>query len=139
MLAIAESVRTRGLKLTITTDGTIVSFEPFLRALGLADLFLVRVTHEDVSRGKPAPDLFLLALDRLGVTAEEASVYEDSDEGLQAALAAGIDALDVHPLVGPERLANQLGIFVFLHSHEQRRVISPLLRPQVVLALDAIC
>ena len=43
-----------------------------------------------VAAKKPAPDIYLLALDRLGVSAEEAVVVEDSSNGLRASLAAGI-------------------------------------------------
>ena len=45
--------------------------------------------------GKPAPDLFLLAAERLGVTPADCIVYEDGDPGLEAARRAGMRAVDV--------------------------------------------
>ncbi|MDD3180041.1 MAG: HAD-IA family hydrolase [Opitutaceae bacterium] len=60
---------------------------------GLASLFRVVVTPEDVARGKPAPDMFLLAARRLGVAPERCLVLEDAEPGVQAARAAGMTVL----------------------------------------------
>lgn len=68
-----------------------------LAALGISDCFLTVCTAEDVERGKPEPDLFLLAAGRLGVPAEECVVFEDSDLGLLAANRAGMQAVDIRP------------------------------------------
>jgi beta-phosphoglucomutase-like phosphatase (HAD superfamily) len=54
-------------------------------------------SFEDVTRGKPAPDLFLHAAKTLGVAAEQAVVVEDSLTGIQAALAAGMRPLAYCP------------------------------------------
>ncbi|MEV4872808.1 HAD-IA family hydrolase [Streptomyces syringium] len=70
---------------------------PRLSATGLEGLFDVVVTREDVARGKPAPDLFTEAARRLGVRPARCLVVEDADEGLAAARAAGMDAVDVRP------------------------------------------
>jgi HAD superfamily hydrolase (TIGR01509 family) len=55
----------------------------------LAEQFPVLVTGDDISRGKPAPDIFLLAAAQLGVKPEDCLVLEDSWPGVQAAQAAG--------------------------------------------------
>jgi HAD superfamily hydrolase (TIGR01509 family) len=66
-----------------------------LELSGLAPLFnrddyhLV-VTPEDVVHGKPAPDLFLLAAQRMGVPAAQCLVFEDAEPGMRAAEAAGM-------------------------------------------------
>lgn len=62
-----------------------------LRRLAAAGLPVpsVLVTAEDVERGKPAPDCFLLAADRLGQRIEDCLVFEDAPAGIQAAEAAG--------------------------------------------------
>ncbi len=59
------------------------------------------VTIEDVDRGKPAPDLYLMALRRLGVEPAECVAYEDTDEGIAAATAADIRCIDVRPILSP--------------------------------------
>ena len=50
-------------------------------------------------RGKPEPDLFLLAAERMGVTPQGCVVFEDSDLGLEAARRAGMVGVDVRPWV----------------------------------------
>jgi beta-phosphoglucomutase family hydrolase len=61
-----------------------------LQITGLAPLFKVVVTPEDVEHGKPAPDMFLLAAQKMGVPAEKCLVFEDAEPGMRAAEAAGM-------------------------------------------------
>jgi beta-phosphoglucomutase family hydrolase len=61
-----------------------------LNLQGLASLFPVVVTANDVENGKPAPDTFLLAAQKMGVPAVQCLVFEDADLGIQAAEAAGM-------------------------------------------------
>lgn len=68
-----------------------------IHALGLTEQFQAVCTAEDVARGKPEPDLFLLAARRLDVPPEECVVFEDSDLGLEAARRAGMQAVDIRP------------------------------------------
>ena len=69
-----------------------------LDIVGLRPLFDVIVTAEDVTHGKPAPDVFLLAAERLGVSPTDCIVYEDGDPGIVAAHAAGMRVIDVRVL-----------------------------------------
>ncbi len=68
--------------------------KPIVRATlertGLADLFPIVVTPEDVVHGKPAPDMFLLAAAKMGVPAPTCLVFEDAEPGIRAAEAAGM-------------------------------------------------
>lgn len=82
----------------LTTGGGASTVFPTADALHLRQYFDAEVTRDHVSRGKPAPDIFQRAAELLGVHATECLVYEDSDEGLEAAAAAGMDAIDVRPL-----------------------------------------
>ena len=61
-----------------------------LELMGLKALFPVVVTPEDVTHGKPAPDMFLLAARRMGVAPEKCLVFEDAEPGIRAAEAAGM-------------------------------------------------
>ncbi|MEU8759646.1 HAD family phosphatase [Streptomyces sp. NPDC048659] len=79
----------------------VVSSSPYawvaghLGRLGLRDRFAFLVTGDDTDRHKPAPDLYLLALDRAGLAAAEALAVEDSPTGVRAALAAGLRCVAV--------------------------------------------
>jgi HAD superfamily hydrolase (TIGR01509 family) len=66
-------------------------------------LFEAIVTSEDVTRQKPAPDIFLEAARRIGVLPEHCRAYEDTDIGLQAIRSAGMDAIDVRALIALKR------------------------------------
>lgn len=64
-----------------------------LTATGLISLFQTIITPRDVKRGKPAPDMFLLAAERMGVAPGDCLVFEDGKSGMDAAAAAGMEAV----------------------------------------------
>jgi HAD superfamily hydrolase (TIGR01509 family) len=68
-----------------------------LEATGLRGLFEIVITPADVApgRGKPAPDIFLRAAERMGVAPERCLVFEDAEPGIQGALAAGMKVVRV--------------------------------------------
>ena len=66
-----------------------------LTALNLLSKFQTLVCAEDYQNGKPAPDAFLLAAERLGVPPADCLVFEDTDLGIQAATAAGMASVRV--------------------------------------------
>jgi HAD superfamily hydrolase (TIGR01509 family) len=61
-----------------------------LQTAGLADSFAATVSGEEVAHGKPAPDVYLAAADKLGVEPARAAAVEDSTNGLRSAAAAGM-------------------------------------------------
>ena len=81
----------------IATGGMPDIALPALDAAGLRELFPVVITPLDVApgRGKPEPDMFLLAAERMGVAAAQCLVFEDAEPGLRAAKAAGMQAVHV--------------------------------------------
>lgn len=83
--------------IAIATGGTPDVALPSLEATGLTGLFEIIITPHDVGpgRGKPAPDMFLLAAERMGVAPRECVVFEDAEPGVQAALAAGMAVVRV--------------------------------------------
>jgi HAD superfamily hydrolase (TIGR01493 family) len=98
--AIARAYRGR-LPMAVASGGEASVLRASLGATGLASLFDAVVSIDDVGAGKPDPALFLEAARRLGVSPAECQVYEDSDEGLEAARRAGIPAHDIRPFHTP--------------------------------------
>ena len=94
IVEIARAHRGR-LPMAVASGGSRRVIEEVLRHLGLRDWFAAVVTNEDVAHQKPAPDIFLEAARRLGVPPECCRAYEDTDLGMQAIRAAGMDAVDV--------------------------------------------
>lgn len=91
-----REARNSGLKLAIVTNASLKTLQPVLKyCMGpeLAAEIDVIASGEEVAHKKPAPDLYRLALRRLGVAADECVALEDSEMGLEAAAAAGIPAV----------------------------------------------
>ena len=82
-------------RLALASSGSRPGITTMLDRLGWSDVFEVIVTGEDVDHGKPAPDPFLLAADKLGVPPAECVAFEDTDDGVASATAAGMLVLDV--------------------------------------------
>lgn len=79
-----------GFRLAIGSSGPPANVELAIDRLGAQDLFAATVTGRDVTRGKPDPQVFLLAAERLGVPAARCAVVEDAPVGIAAANAAGM-------------------------------------------------
>jgi len=79
--------------------------EPVLNASGLRDLFALVLSQDDVIRGKPDPQPYLLAAERLGLSPDELLVFEDTDVGVASAKAAGAQVVGLTRTLGAERMA----------------------------------
>jgi len=79
------------LPMAVVTGGFRDVVIPSLDAVGITDLFDVIVCADDVVHSKPAPDVYLRAMELLSVAPDECVVYEDSDIGMASARAAGVD------------------------------------------------
>lgn len=87
------------LPMAVASGGTRPVIERVLRHLKIRHLFQTVVTSEDVRKQKPAPDIFLEAARRLGVAPPFCRGYEDTDLGMQAIRAAGMEAVDVREML----------------------------------------
>lgn len=85
--------REHGLRLALATSNMREHVDLSLTETALAGLFDAEATGDEVARGKPEPDIFLLAAERLGVAPAGCVVLEDSPAGIMAAKAAGMRAL----------------------------------------------
>lgn len=85
--------------MAVASGGSKHIIEQVLQHLGIRHLFDTVVTNEDVKNQKPAPDIFLEAARRIGVPPQFCRAYEDTDLGMQAIRAAGMEAVDVRHLL----------------------------------------
>ncbi len=98
VVAIARAERGRR-RLAVASGNVTEIVMRTLRGAHIEDLFEVVVGADQVARGKPAPDVFLRAAERIGVPPHACLVYEDGDLGIEAARAAGMRWVDVRPLI----------------------------------------
>jgi beta-phosphoglucomutase len=95
MLELIRALHARGVKLAIATAAERSNAEWTLAQLNVREFFDAVVVDQDVARGKPAPDIYLQALQRLQTDAAHCAVMEDSATGVRAAKAAGLRVLAV--------------------------------------------
>ena len=88
--ACVASAKQHGLKLAVASSSTHEWVTGNLQKFGLLEQFDAVCTRDDVGNVKPDPALYLLALDRLDVSADTAIAFEDSPNGILAAKRAGI-------------------------------------------------
>src|SRR5439155_8330745 len=81
--------------LAIASSSNRPLIDLFLESTGTAELFRAAVSSEEVSRGKPAPDVYLEAARRLGVEPGRCSAIEDSENGICSAVAAGMRVIAI--------------------------------------------
>lgn len=91
--------RERGVKMAVASSSTREVVGHNLGSSGIRPYFDAVVTGEDVTNGKPAPDIFLRAAERLGLPPSDCAVFEDALTGIRAAHAAGC-----RPVMIPDRL-----------------------------------
>ncbi|EPX81097.1 HAD family hydrolase [Litoreibacter arenae] len=91
VLGMLDALAERGVAIAIATGGSIQRMTQALAVSGLSARFEGRAfSANQVARGKPAPDLFLFAADRLGVAPTDCAVLEDSPHGVAGGVAAGM-------------------------------------------------
>lgn len=94
-VSLARRLHEGGVPLAIASSSTPETIDAELDALGLGDLFPVRVSGEHVARSKPAPDVYTRTAERLGVPPQSCVAIEDSPVGVRAAKAAGMTCVAV--------------------------------------------
>lgn len=98
----------RGIKLALASSSPRDCIEWNLGSTGLKHYFDAIVSGADVSRGKPNPDIFLLAASKLGLAPEDCAVFEDAFTGIQAAVKAGCRAVMIPDRRQPDESIRQV-------------------------------
>jgi len=90
-----RALHAEGYRLAVGSSGPRANIELVLNAMGALDHFSAMVCAEDVSRGKPDPQVFSLACERLNLPPNRCVVIEDAPAGVQAAKSAGAKAIAI--------------------------------------------
>ncbi|EPN8460623.1 HAD family hydrolase [Vibrio cidicii] len=104
-----EHLNASGKQCAVVSSAATWMVDNILSALELRDAFQVVITQEHVTKHKPDPEAFHLALSKLGVTPEQALIFEDSNAGVLAGQASGCDVVAVrHAFNGKNDLSGAL-------------------------------
>ncbi len=107
-----QDLSEQGIPLAVATSTRGERARTKLARSGIDGYFAQVVTSSDVIHAKPAPDLYLLAAQRLGMPPEQCIALEDSEFGVRAASAAGMRVIQVPDLVSPTDLTRSLATVV---------------------------
>ncbi|MCD6253721.1 MAG: haloacid dehalogenase [Thermotogae bacterium] len=114
ILELIRELKSHGFTLCVATSTRRAMAEDRLRSSSLLDYMDYVVCGDEIERGKPDPEIFLEALARSSCRAEETVVFEDSPNGVRAAVNAGIEVYGIlHDFNDPEELLNLGAIKVF--------------------------
>ena len=91
----------KGIRLAVASSSYPEQIESNLKLAGMREYFDAVVSGKEVKHGKPAPDIFLLAAERIHCTPEICYVFEDSENGIRAGKAAGGIAIMIPDVLAP--------------------------------------
>jgi beta-phosphoglucomutase len=122
---VREAVRyaAERVPVAIVSGAMRAEIEPVAAAAGLAPLFRGIVAADDVVHGKPDPEGYLKALPLLGAEPADVLAFEDTEAGIESALAAGLRVIAVRGTLDPHRLAAAEEIVDGLDVDLMRRVL----------------
>lgn len=110
-----DVLHTRGYPLAIASSSPLWQIDAVIERLSIGGMFSAVASGQEVARGKPAPDVYLLAAERLGIAPARCVALEDSGPGTTAAKAAGMYAIVVpsaetagHSFAGADRVLPSL-------------------------------
>ena len=95
LFVLLDRLKEAGIPLAVATSSQRAYAEGLLQSHGLRGRFTFILASEDVTKGKPDPEIYLAAVGRFGISPESVLVLEDSPPGIQAAKDAGAFAVGV--------------------------------------------
>lgn len=112
VVALLDSLAAAGIRCSVGSSTPRANIDAIMEVIGLGEQFQAITAAEDVTAGKPDPQVFLKAAQKVGASPENSVVFEDAHVGIQAGLAAGMKVIAVattHPIgsLGEAHLAVQ--------------------------------
>ena len=93
--ALMAALSAAGIPMALASSSRLIEIDAIVAALGLGDMLAAIASGEEVRHPKPAPDVYLLAMRRLGLAPAGLVAIEDSASGVAAAVAAGLACVAV--------------------------------------------
>jgi beta-phosphoglucomutase len=104
-IELLDRLSAKGVAVAVATSAPAKNVEHTLRESGLQARFPVVARGDEVVNGKPFPDVFLKAAEKLGVPPEQCLAFEDAPIGVEAAIRAGMRCIAVSSTFTPEQFA----------------------------------
>jgi beta-phosphoglucomutase len=117
--ALLEDLRRAGFVQAVGSSAPRVNLDLILPLMGVAEFFDVVVSAEDTQRGKPDPQVFVVAAGRLHMAADRCVVFEDAVAGVQAARAGGMKCIAVRSGHHSEEALHNAGADLVVPTLEQ--------------------
>jgi beta-phosphoglucomutase len=102
-VVLIRKLQQKGIKVAVISSSK--NCLPILKKVGIDNLFEIIITGYDIQRGKPDPEVFILASQRLGINAEDCIVFEDAVLGVEAAKQGNFRCVGIDRYNNPVRLA----------------------------------
>jgi HAD superfamily hydrolase (TIGR01509 family) len=122
-LELLDALRDAACPIALVTSSARATAEAHLAAGGLRAHFETILTRDDVLRGKPHPELYLLAAERLGVRPQACVAIEDSSPGIASAHSAGAIAIMVPDIIAPTAETREKCAAVLPNLHAARTLL----------------
>ena len=113
IIALLEWLQSQNIPMVVATSTHNVLAHKKLQLAGLAHYFSHITSGDEVINGKPAPEIYLLAAQRLHISPEQCLAFEDSNNGVKSAIAANMTVLQIIDLVEPDTDTRALGYHLF--------------------------
>jgi HAD superfamily hydrolase (TIGR01509 family) len=123
LYALLDFLKSKSVLLGIATSSSRERVIDYLSAAKLMNAFDITVSGNEISRGKPAPDIFIAAAKGLDVPKQECLVIEDSENGIKAAAAAGMIPILVPDILRISPEVEKLVVKKFNSLHEVREYL----------------
>lgn len=92
-------LKQNNIKIGIASGSSRNSVEHHLNEVNASDIFDATVAGNEIDNGKPAPDIFLLTAEKMGVNPQDCFIFEDSENGIKAGYAAGMKCIGIPDIV----------------------------------------
>jgi HAD superfamily hydrolase (TIGR01509 family) len=109
VIEILKDIKSRRQNIALATSTETPQAQIKLKNAGISKYFDTVIGGDQVSRSKPAPDIFLRAAEEFNVTPQNCLVLEDSENGVNAAIKAGMKVIQIPDLIEPSAAFRQQG------------------------------